>query len=55
MDSILILSEFRGMFHTDFPCMPSDRDIDFWIDLEGVTYPISIYPYRMDLAKLERD
>ncbi|XP_049391518.1 uncharacterized protein LOC125855910 [Solanum stenotomum] len=35
------------MFPTGFPGMPSNRDIDFCIDLEPGTYSISIPPYRM--------
>ncbi|WMV09503.1 hypothetical protein MTR67_002888 [Solanum verrucosum] len=35
------------MFPTDLPRMPPDRDLDFYIDLEPGTRPISIPPYRM--------
>ena len=40
------------MFPADLPCMPPDRDIDFCIDLEPDTRPISIPPYRMAPAEL---
>ena len=40
------------MFPADLPCMPPDRDIDFCIDLEPGTRPISIPPYRMAPAEL---
>ena len=35
------------MFPADLPGMPPDRDIDFCIDLEQGTLPISIPSYRM--------
>ena len=40
------------MFPADLPGMPPDRDIDFCIDLEPGTRPISILPYRMAPAEL---
>ena len=40
------------MFPVDLPGMPPDRDIDFCIDLEPGTHPISIPPYRMAPADL---
>ena len=40
------------MFPADLPGMPPDRDIDFCIDLEPSTRPISIPPYRMAPAEL---
>lgn len=38
----------------NLPGMPSDRDIDFVIDLEPSTSPISILSYRMVLAELRK-
>ena len=40
------------MFLADILGMPPDRDIDFCIDLEPGTRPISIPPYRMAPAEL---
>ena len=40
------------MFPVDLPGMPPDRDIDFCIDLEPGTRPISIPPYRMAPVEL---
>ena len=40
------------MFPADLPCMPPDRDIDFCIDLEPGTRPISIPPYWIAPAEL---
>ncbi|WMV38267.1 hypothetical protein MTR67_031652, partial [Solanum verrucosum] len=52
VESILVVSEFREIFPNDLPGMPSDRDIDFCIDLEPGTRLISIPPYRMAPAEL---
>ncbi|KAH0733596.1 hypothetical protein KY289_004784 [Solanum tuberosum] len=41
-----------SVFPINFPGMPLDRDIDFCIDMEPDTHPISIRPYRMALAEL---
>ena len=41
------MSEFREMFPTGLSGMPPDKDINFCIDLELGTRPISIPPYRM--------
>ncbi|WMV14818.1 hypothetical protein MTR67_008203 [Solanum verrucosum] len=49
---ISFVREFREVFPTDFPGMPSDRDIYFCINLEIGTRPFSIPPYRMALAEL---
>ena len=38
---------------TDLPGVPPDRDIDFSIDLEPGTKPISIPPYRMAPPELK--
>ncbi|WMV24730.1 hypothetical protein MTR67_018115, partial [Solanum verrucosum] len=40
------------MFPNDLPSMPPVRDIDFCIDLEPGTRPISIPPYHMAPAEL---
>ena len=52
IESISIVREFLDVFPADLPGMPPDRDIDFCIDLESVTRPISIPPYRMAPAEL---
>lgn len=53
MESIPVVQEFVEVFPTDLPGVPPDRDIDFPIDLEPGTKPISILPYRMAPAKLK--
>ncbi|WMV34364.1 hypothetical protein MTR67_027749 [Solanum verrucosum] len=52
IESIHVVSEFREVFPNDLPGMPPDRDIDFCIDLEPGTRPISIPPYRMAPTEL---
>ncbi|WMV42247.1 hypothetical protein MTR67_035632 [Solanum verrucosum] len=42
--SILVVSEFRGVFPKDLPGIPPDKDIDFCINLEPGTRPISVTP-----------
>ncbi|KAH0658132.1 hypothetical protein KY289_026880 [Solanum tuberosum] len=52
IEFIPVVSEYREVFPNDLPGMPTDRDIDFCIDLEPGTHPISIPPYRMAPAEL---
>lgn len=47
-----MVCEFHEVFPTNLPGMPPDYDIDFCIDLEPSTRPISIQPYRMAPAQL---
>ncbi|WMV24832.1 hypothetical protein MTR67_018217 [Solanum verrucosum] len=53
IEFIPVVLEFREVFPTDLPGMPPDRDIDFCIDLEPSTRPISIPPYHMAPAELK--
>ena len=52
IESFSIVREFLDVFLADLPGMPPDRDIDFCIDLEPGTRPISITPYRMAPVEL---
>ncbi|WMV45901.1 hypothetical protein MTR67_039286 [Solanum verrucosum] len=52
IESIPVVSEFREVLPNDFSGMPPDRDIDFYIDLEPGTRPISIPQYLMAPAEL---
>ncbi|WMV40832.1 hypothetical protein MTR67_034217 [Solanum verrucosum] len=52
-DSVPIVREFSYVFPTNLSSVPQDRDIDFAIDLEPGTQPISIPPYRMTATKLK--
>ena len=47
VDSVPIVREFADVFPADLPGLPPDRDIDFSIEVEPGTKPISIPPYRM--------
>ena len=52
IESISVVREFLDVFPADLPGMPPDKDIDFCIDLEPGTHPISIPPYRMSPTEL---
>ena len=51
--SVPVVNEFLDVFPEDLPGFPPLREIDFGIDLEPDTKPISITPYRMSLAELK--
>ncbi|WMV54709.1 hypothetical protein MTR67_048094 [Solanum verrucosum] len=53
IESIYVVSEFRKVFPNNLSGMPPDRDIDFCIDLEPGTPPIST-PYRMAPIELRK-
>ena len=50
--SILVVCEFLDVFPKDLPRLPPDRDVEFSIELEPSTAPISRRPYRMALKEL---
>ena len=52
IESISIVHELLDVFPADLPGIPPDRDIDFCINLEPGTHPISTPPYRMARAEL---
>ena len=45
--SIPVVYEFPDVFPKDLPGLPPDRDVEFSIELERSTAPISQHPYRM--------
>jgi hypothetical protein len=45
-------SEYPNVFLEELPGMPPDRDIEFVVELQPVTTPISKRPYRMPPAEL---
>ena len=47
------MNEFPELFPNDLPGIPSEREIDFNIDLLPDTNPISIPPYWMAPAELK--
>ena len=53
LESVLVVCEFPKVFSKDLLGVPPEREIDFGIDLLPDTQPISIPPYRMDLAELK--
>jgi hypothetical protein len=51
-----VVREYADVFPDDLPSMPPDRDIEFVIELQPGTAPISKRPYRMppkELAELK--
>ena len=42
-----MVCEFPNIFPEDLPGLPPDRDVEFSIELEPSTAPISWHPYRM--------
>jgi hypothetical protein len=56
LDDILVVCEYADVFPDDFLGLPPDRDIEFVIELQPGTAPISKRPYRMppkELAELK--
>ena len=49
---ILVVCEYPEVFPDDLPGMPPDRDVEFTIELQLGTAPISRRPYRMPPNKL---
>jgi hypothetical protein len=52
LKKIPVVCEYADVFPDEFPGMPLDRDIEFAIELQPGTSPISKRPYRMPPAKL---
>jgi hypothetical protein len=56
LEEILVVCEYPDVFHDELPGMPPDRDVEFVIELQPGTAPISKRPYRMppkELAELK--
>jgi len=56
LEDIPVVCEFADVFPDDLPGLPPDRDIEFVIELQPGTAPISKRPYRMppkELAELK--
>jgi len=56
LEEILVVCEYTDVFPDDLPGMPLDREIEFVIELQPGTAPISRRPYRMppkELAELK--
>jgi hypothetical protein len=52
VERILVVCEYLDVFPDELPGMPPDRDIEFAIELQPRTAPISKRPYRMPLVEL---
>jgi hypothetical protein len=52
LEHIRIVCEYPEVFPEELPGMPSDRDIEFSIELLSGTAPISKRVYRMDVKDL---
>jgi hypothetical protein len=52
IDRIPVVCEYPDVFPDELPGMPPDRDIEFAIELQPGTAPISKRPYRMSPAEL---
>jgi hypothetical protein len=56
LENIPVVCEYPNVFPDDLPGMPPDRDVEFVIELQPGTAPISKRPYRMppkELAELK--
>ena len=53
LDSVPVVRKFADVFLTDLPGLPPERDVEFIIDLEPGTRPISMASYRMAPAELK--
>ena len=53
LENVPIVRECPDVFPEELPGMPSDRDIEFIIDLIPGTGPIAKRPYKMDVDKLK--
>jgi hypothetical protein len=57
LTSIPVVGEFPDVFPDELPRLPPDRDVEFTIELEPGTGPISWCPYRMapkELAEMKK-
>jgi hypothetical protein len=48
-----VVRDFPDVFPKELPGMPSDREVEFVIDLLPETAPISKRPYRMSVEELK--
>jgi hypothetical protein len=52
LEDIRVVQDYPDVFPEELPGMPSDRDIEFLIELLPGTPPISKSPYRMPVNEL---
>ena len=53
LDSLLVVNKFIDVFPEDLPELPPDKEIEFSIDLQSGTTPISQALYRMAPEELK--
>jgi hypothetical protein len=53
VERILVVCDYPDVFPDELPGMPPDRDIEFAIELQPGTAPISKRPYRMPPTELQ--
>lgn len=53
VESVPFVCEFFNIFPVDLSGLPLERDIDFAIEVDLATKPISIPPYRLAPTKLK--
>jgi hypothetical protein len=57
LEDIPVVCEYTDVFPDEFPGLPPDRDVEFVIELQPGTAPISKQSYRMppkELAELKK-
>jgi hypothetical protein len=57
LEDIPVVCEYTDVFPDEFPGLPPDRDVEFVIELQPGTAPISKRSYRMppkELAELKK-
>lgn len=52
-EEMLVVCEYLDVFPEELSRLPSNREVEFTIDLIPDTTPVSQTPYRMTLAKLK--
>jgi len=53
IEDIAVVREYSDVFSDDLPGLPSDREVEFSIDLLPETGPISKAPYRMAPSEIK--
>ena len=48
-----VVCKYEDVFPDELPELPPHRDVDFVIELQPSTSPISITPHRMALVELQ--
>ena len=48
-----VFCEYEDVFLDKLPRLPSQRDVDFIIELHPSTSPVSMTPHRMGLIELQ--